>query len=89
VISFPSWELFEKQNPAYQQSVLLPEVKKRLAVETGVTMGWERWVGDQGKIIGINRYGASAPAKILMEKFGFTVDNIIDTVVEMMKGGQG
>ncbi|MCE5207632.1 MAG: transketolase [Chloroflexi bacterium] len=89
VISFPSWELFEKQKPAYQQSVLLPEVKKRLAVETGVTMGWERWVGDQGKIIGINRYGASASAKTLMEKFGFTVDNIIDTVVEMMKGGQG
>ncbi len=86
VISFPSWELFEKQDPAYRQSVLLPDVKKRLAVEAAVTFGWERWVGDQGTILGINRYGASAPEKVLMEKFGFTKEHVVETVLAMLNG---
>jgi transketolase len=86
VISFPSWELFEKQDSAYQKSVLLPDVKKRLAVEAGVTQGWERWTGDEGQILGMERYGASAPAKVLMEKYGFTKEHVIEKVIGMVKG---
>ncbi len=78
LVSFPCWELFDIQGREYQQSVLLPEVKARLAVEAGVTMGWHRWVGDQGDVIGINHYGASAPGKVVMEKFGFTVENVVE-----------
>ncbi len=77
VVSFPSWELFEKQDAAYRESVLPKAVKARLAVEAGVSLGWERYVGSDGKIIAIDHYGASAPAKILFEKFGFTVENVI------------
>ncbi|NPV85178.1 MAG: transketolase [Anaerolineae bacterium] len=76
VVSFPSWELFATQEKSYQESVLLPEVRRRLAVETGVAQGWERWVGDHGKIIAMQSYGASAPYQTLFEKFGFTVENV-------------
>ena len=72
-----SWELFEKQDAVYRESVLPKAVKARLAVEAGVSLGWERYVGSDGKIIAIDHYGASAPAKILFEKFGFTVENVI------------
>ncbi|HWQ46235.1 MAG TPA: transketolase [Longilinea sp.] len=78
VVSFPSWELFEAQTQEYRDSVLLPAVTVRLAVEAGVTQGWERWVGDKGFIIGMHGYGASAPAKTLYEKFGLTVDAIYE-----------
>jgi transketolase len=77
VISFPSWELFEAQDDEYRRSVLPPSVTKRLAVEAGVTMGWHRYVGENGLVIGIDRFGASAPARTLFEKFGFTKENII------------
>ena len=77
VVSFPSWELFEKQDKAYRESVLPKKVTVRIAVEAGASLGWERYAGSAGKIIAIDHYGASAPAKILFEKFGFTVDNIL------------
>jgi transketolase len=77
VVSFPSWELFEKQDKAYRESVLPKKVTARIAVEAGASLGWERYAGSDGKIIAIDRYGASAPAKILFEKFGFTVENIL------------
>lgn len=77
VVSFPSWELFAKQDQTYRDTVLPPEIKKRLAVEAGTTFGWERWVGDNGKIIGIDTFGASAPGDIVMEKFGFTLENVL------------
>ena len=77
VVSFPCWELFEKQDAAYRESVLPSEVKARVAVEAGVSLGWERYVGPAGKIISIDHYGASAPAKVIFEKFGFTVENVI------------
>lgn len=77
IVSFPSWELFEAQSQEYQDSVLLPDVKARLAVETGVSQGWERWVGDAGSCVCVNKFGASAPGKILFEKYGFTVENVV------------
>jgi transketolase len=78
LVSFPSWELFEMQDQAYRDSVLPPGIRARLSVEAGAAQGWERWVGDQGDIISIDRFGASAPYKTLYEKFGLTVDSIIE-----------
>jgi transketolase len=78
VVSFPSWELFSLQEGAYRESVLPSGIKARLAVEAGISQGWERWVGDLGAIISIDRFGASGPAKILLEKYGFTVDHIVE-----------
>lgn len=85
IVSFPCWEYFAAESVEQQQKVLLPEVKKRIAVEMGVSMGWEKWVGDEGKIIGIETFGASAPYSKLMEKFGFTVQHVVDTVHEYLK----
>ena len=77
LVSFPCWKLFAAQDAAYRESVLPKSVTKRLAVEAGISLGWERWIGLDGDIISIERFGASAPAKILAEKFGFTADNVI------------
>jgi len=77
-VSFPCWELFSAQDEAYKESVLPKAVAKRLAVEAGSPFGWERWVGLEGAILGIDRFGASAPAKVLAEKFGFTPENVVD-----------
>jgi transketolase len=77
VVSIPSWELFEAQDAAYKESVLPKAVKKRLAVEAGVTLGWCRYAGSEGDILGIDHYGASAPGGVCLEKFGFTVDNVL------------
>ncbi|RME75396.1 MAG: transketolase [Chloroflexi bacterium] len=82
VVSMPSWELFKKQPPEYRSSVLPPSVKARLAVEAAVPMGWEQWVGDRGTVIGLDRYGASAPYKVLFEQFGFTVDDVVLRALE-------
>ncbi len=77
VVSFPSWELFEKQDKAYRESVLPKKVTARVSVEAGVSQGWERYVGAGGRIISIERFGASAPYKVIFEKLGFTVENIV------------
>jgi len=77
VVSFPSWELFEKQPRKYQQSVLPPEVKRRVSIEAGVTTGWQKYVGSEGIEIGIDQFGKSGPGEIVLEKFGFTVDNVV------------
>ncbi|MCJ7715851.1 MAG: transketolase, partial [Anaerolineales bacterium] len=77
LVSFPSWELFRKQDQAYQDLVLNPDVKARLAVEAGISQGWREWVGDQGATITIDRYGASAPAGQIFDEFGFTVHEVI------------
>ncbi|MCJ7623524.1 MAG: transketolase, partial [Anaerolineaceae bacterium] len=77
IISFPSWELFNQQDEDYKNQVLPPEIGIRLAVEAGVTQGWEKWVGSKGDIIGIDKFGASAPGKILMSNYGFTIENIV------------
>lgn len=77
VVSFPSWELFEQQDPSYQDSVLPQDINLRLSVEMGVSQGWEKWVGPNGKVICLNQFGASAPYKTLMKEYGFTVENIV------------
>ena len=84
VVSFPCWELFEKAGQDYQDSVLIPGVKNRLAVECGVAQGWEKWTGSEGKIIAMKSFGASAPAGILMDKFGFTVENVLNTARSLL-----
>jgi transketolase len=84
VVSFPSWELFERQDVEYRESVLPRKVRARLAVEAGVGNGWERYVGLDGAVLAMQGYGASAPAKELFEKFGFTVENIIKHAKEIL-----
>ncbi len=76
VVSLPCWELFERQEPSYRDAVLPPQVKARVAVEAGVTLGWHRYVGPEGAIIGLETFGASAPAEQLMEYFGFTAKHV-------------
>ena len=83
-VSFPSWELFEQQDEAYRESVLPKHIRARLAVEAGAGLGWERYVGTEGAIISMERFGASAPAKILFEKFGFTLENVIAKAHEVL-----
>lgn len=80
VVSFPSWELFEKQDEAYRNSVLPKNIQKRLAVEAGAGLGWERYAKS---VICIDHYGASAPAKIIFEQFGFTVENVVAKAKEL------
>jgi transketolase len=76
LVSMPSWELFEAQSQDYRNSVLPPSVHARLAVEAGVTQGWHRYVGDQGDVIGVDRFGASAPGPVVMHEYGFTVEHV-------------
>ena len=85
VVSMPSWEIFEKNPQNYKDWVLLPEVKTRVAVEAGIAMGWEKYVGDQGTIISMEGYGASAPGNTLLEKFGFTADNIVEKTLALIE----
>lgn len=77
VVSMPSWELFREQERAYREEVLPRDVRARLAVEAGSPLGWCEWVGDAGFVLGVNRFGASAPGSEVMEHYGFTVDNIV------------
>lgn len=79
VVSIPCWELFEAQSEEYKDSVLPKVAKKRLAVEAGTTFGWQRYTGDNGAIIGIDTFGASAPGDVALDKFGFNVDNVVAT----------
>ena len=85
LISFPSWELFEMQDADYREAILPSRVRARLAVEAGVGQGWERWVGDTGAIIGLERFGASAPGKILFAQFGFSAGNVIAKAQELLR----
>ncbi len=77
IVSMPSWELFEAQSSEYRNEVLPPSVKPRLAVEAGLAQGWHRYVGDNGDVIAMEGFGASAPGNLVMEKMGFTVDNVV------------
>jgi transketolase len=92
VVSMPSWSLFDAQEEAYRDEVLLPDVRTRLSVEAGVTLGWERYVGPEGHSIGIDgRFGASAPGKTVLEKLGFTPENVAEqtmALVERLSGAR-
>jgi transketolase len=85
VVNMVSFELFEQQSAAYKNRILPPGVETRLAVEAAASQSWYRYVGLKGEVIGIDRFGASAPAKVLLEKFGFTQDNIITHAKKMLK----
>ncbi len=77
IVSMPCWELFEKQDNAYKNSVLPPQTKARVGIEAGVELGWHKWLGDKGIFIGMSSFGASAPCKICFEKFGITAEDAI------------
>ncbi len=85
VVSMPSWELFDSQPREYRESVLPPAVRPRLAVEAALPMGWHRYLGDRGDVIGVERFGASAPGNIVMEKFGFTVDHVVERALTLVE----
>jgi transketolase len=83
VVSMPSWDIFERQSRDYQDSVLPPEVEARVAVEQGSTLGWERYVGREGRVVGMHTFGASAPLKELQKKFGFEPDRVVAIAKEL------
>jgi len=85
VVSMPSWELFEEQDEAYRRKVLPPEISARVAVEAGSSLGWHRWVGPAGEVVGLDRFGASAPYRVLAEKFGFTPAAIAAKVLAVLE----
>ena len=85
IVSMPSWELFAAQSQKYRDSVLPPSITVRLAVEAGVSQGWERYVGDNGDIISVDDFGASAPGEIVMQKYGFTVENVCKRALAMFR----
>jgi transketolase len=79
VVSMPSWELFDAQPKSYRDAVLPPQVRARVSIEAAAPFGWERYVGPNGAIIGVNRFGASAPGSVVMREFGLTADRIVAT----------
>jgi len=89
VVSFPSWELFEKQDSKYKSQVLPEFVKARVAIEAGVAMGWKRYVGDLGEVISIEKFGASAPYTTIFENYGFTPENIVKTAWKVLNKIKG
>jgi transketolase len=85
VVSIPSWELFDAQPVEYRDAVLSPSISARLAVEAGASQGWHRYVGDHGVVLGVDRFGASAPGDVLLREFGFTVDNVCSRALAMLR----
>jgi transketolase len=83
VVSLPSWEIFEAQSAAYRNEVLPPSITARISIEAGVSLGWERYVGQSGIVIGIPRFGASAPGNIIYEKLGITVQRVVDEALKL------
>jgi transketolase len=84
VVSMPSFELFERQSPAYRESVLPREISARVAVEQASGFGWSRWVGESGAIVCMKGFGASAPLGELQKRFGFTVDNVVQAAKKQL-----
>jgi transketolase len=80
VVSMPSCELFAAQDVAYRESVLPSHVGARVSIEAGATFGWERWIGERGTAIGLDRFGASAPGSVLLQQLGFTVEHVVRAV---------
>ncbi len=87
VVSMPCWELFEQQPQAYRDEVLPPAVPARVGIEAAATFGWDRWTGPRGAVIGIDRFGASAPGPVVMAQLGFTVDHVIDVTRTVLARG--
>ena len=87
VVSLPCWEAFERQDEAYRDSVIPPSVRRRVTIEIGSATGWERYAGDEGAIIGIDHFGASAPAGTIFEKLGFTTERVVDVARRVVREG--
>jgi transketolase len=85
-VSMPSWELFEALPQAERDAVLAPSVNARLAVELGVSQGWDRYIGARGGMLGVERFGASAPAAVLLREYGFTIDNVCARAKALLAG---
>jgi transketolase len=85
LVSMPSWELFDMQPPEYREAVLPPSVPARLAIEAGASQGWHRYVGDRGDVLGVDRFGASAPGDVLLREYGFTVENVCSRALAMLQ----
>ena len=85
VVSMPSWELFDAQTKSYRDAVLLPSIGARLAVEAGSSQGWHRYVGDRGDVLGVDRFGASAPGDVLLREYGLTVDNVCNRALAVLR----
>jgi transketolase len=86
VVSMPSWELFEKQSQEYRDRVLPPSLDRRVSVEAGSTLGWERYIGMRGRAIGIDHFGKSAPGGELFRRFGITADSVVEAASSLVKG---
>ena len=84
VVSMPSTEIFDEQTEDYREQVLPRNIKARVAIEAGVSAGWDRFVGDRGRIIGIDRFGASAPADTVYKNLGITADNVVEAVLSII-----
>ncbi len=85
IVSMPSWELFEKRSESYKKTIFPPNITSRIAIEAGHPIGWRKYVGDKGAVIGINHFGSSAPGATNMKKFGFTADKIVEKALELLK----
>ena len=85
VVSMPSWELFDAQPQDYRDAVLPPSIRARLAVEAGASQGWHRYVGDRGDVLGVDRFGASAPGEVVMREYGFTVENVCKRTLALLR----
>jgi transketolase len=83
VVSMPSWELFRAQSDRYRNSIL-PKSKRKVAIEAGSPQGWREWVGDRGAVVALDRFGASAPGPVAMERLGFNVENVVNAVLGVM-----
>jgi transketolase len=84
LVSMPSWELFDKQSESYCRDVFPPEIKARMAIEAGRTQGWWRYLGEKGDVVGLDHFGASAPYKVLYEKFGITADRVVEKALKLL-----
>jgi transketolase len=85
VVSMPSWDRFEKQDAGYKEEVLPSDVKVRLGIEMGSSLGWHKYVGDAGDVLAIDSFGASAPGETIMKEYGFTAENVVNRVKALMK----
>src|SRR5208282_1687058 len=85
LVSMPCWELFELQPQSYRDTVLPPSVRARVSVEAASPFGWERYVGLEGAIIGVNRFGASAPGPVVMREYGFTPEHVVETAKAVLR----
>ncbi len=86
VVSMPSWDLFEKQPDSYKEEVLPSSIEKRMSIEMASSLGWERYVGKDGKILSVDKFGASAPGNIVVKEYGFSVENVVNEVKDLING---